>query len=469
LAALAILLILPIGADGFVATSAGAGGRSPPLRTAPTGAPLGRYAFTSVTVVPMDRERSLDRHTVVVESGRITAVGPDGTLPLPADATVIDGTDHWLMPGLVDFHTHERALRDWPDDVAGNFLMYLANGVTSIVNMGDFTGAMIPVSRAVRAGELAGPEVYVGQFVRGPRDGGTPIVSTPDDARAVARRARTEGYDFLKVYDGISRESFDALAAEGRALRLPILGHVVREAGLAHTLAHGQVMVVHTVSLLPVAFQGSTSPDRIPPVASMFLEAGAALGATLYVNEVITGFGLDGLAGADQYARVLRQEGVEYMDDAAVRAWKTMLEQRADIRQARDRRAGLAFMQVVVKAFHDAGVPVLLGSDEIGIPGVVPGFSVHGELRQLREAGLTPFQALATGTRVAGQFIRRHLRPEELIGVIAAGARADLVLLRANPLADVGAFRKPAGVMAAGRWYPGGRLEYQLDSLRTTR
>jgi imidazolonepropionase-like amidohydrolase len=117
---------------------------------------------------------------------------------------------------------------------------------------------------------------------------------------------------------------------------------------------------------------------------------------------------------------------------------------------------------------HEAGVPLVLGTDVIGIPGVVPGFSLHAEFAELRAAGLSPYVVLAAGTRNAGVLLRK-MRPAEQVGVIAVGWRADLVLLDGNPLNDLETLRRPVAVVAAGRVYPGSWLTAQLVRLREER
>jgi imidazolonepropionase-like amidohydrolase len=400
--------------------------------------------------------------TVLVEGDRITAIGRD--LPVPAGATAIDGRGLWLMPGLVDAHTHERALPDFPDDVAGNLAMYLANGVTTIVNMGDFTGAMLGVRAAVRGGALAGPDVYVGQFVRGVSDGGTSaaIVTDAASARALVRRAREQGYDFLKLYDGVPAAAFEATLAEAREAGLAVTGHAVASVGLGQGLRSGQAMAAHAASFLAGNGGGAAATE-------LALSSGVFVTSTLFVYDLIAEFGLDALAGADSFARVLAQDGVAFMDAGSVAGWARMLQFRADIRAPVDRRSFNARLAEQVRAFDAAGVPVLLGTDTIGIPGVVPGFVIHAELSRLRAAGLSPWRALATGTRNAGAFLERHLHAAPPLGVVAAGARADLLLLDADPRADADTLRRPLAVVAGGRLYPRGALEGALTRLRTRR
>jgi len=418
-------------------------------------------AFTGVNVLPMDVERVLEAHTVVVEQGRVTALGRDGSVALPDGVRVVAADGAWLMPGLIDAHTHERALPDWPDDIAGNLVMSLANGVTTIVNMGDVTGAVVPLRDAVRTGTLAGPSIVVGHFVRGPSDGGSSgtVVVGAEDARALVRRARATGYDFLKVYSGVPLAAWTALAPEAQAVGLAIGGHVMQPVGLERALAEGQVLVSHSTSF-PFPGNDPTTAVRLA------LAHGTVIDPTLFVQELIVGFGLDALAGRSPGERFRAQQGVEFMDDAMLAAWERMLAFRGDIRAPVDGRAAFAAQMALVKALDDAGVPLVLGTDTLGIPGVVPGFAIHGELRLRREAGIPAWRALLAGTRTAGDYLRRHAGAREALGVVEVGARADLLLLDADPRVDPDTLRRPVGVMAAGRYYSREWLQAELERLR---
>ena len=122
---------------------------------------------------------------------------------------------------------------------------------------------------------------------------------------------------------------------------------------------------------------------------------------------------------------------------------------------------GLEFQKKLVKAFVDAGVPVLAGTDA-GIPIVVPGFSLHLELVELVEAGMTPYQALAAATTGAAKL----LGIQDTTGTIAPGVRADLILLKANPLEDIRNTQRRAGVVVNGRWMDEKTVNEMLEELR---
>ncbi|WP_407353774.1 hypothetical protein [Luteimonas sp. R10] len=129
-----------------------------------------------------------------------------------------------------------------------------------------------------------------------------------------------------------------------------------------------------------------------------------------------------------------------------------------------DRR--VAFLSRFVRAMNDAGVPLLSGTDAQDIPGLVAGFALHRNLEALAGAGLSRYDALATATRVPGEFIRRHRPDLPPFGIVAEGARADLLLVAANPLDDLAPLSRPMGVMADGRWYPADDLAERMEQVR---
>lgn len=463
------LAIDALGARTLRFTSPGLTAASHPLGIVvapPQAGGLGPWAILHASVLPMTGGGPLVDHTVVVEGGLITGFGPDGQVTIPANATIIDGAGRWITPGLVDFHAHERGFPAWPDDVEGNFVMYLANGVTTIVNMGDFTGGLLPWRDRVRAGTAAGPDAWVSQIVRGPADGGTPVVTNAASALQVVQQARTAGYDFLKVYSAVPAEAFTALVDGGRAEGLAVTGHA-SPIGIRHAIANGQVMVAHTLEFQSVTGNGSAA--ALAALAREVATSGTTVTPTLHVFDVIREFGLDVLAGRDPNDRIGSYAGAEYMDDAALTTWRSVLAQRSDIRTAVDRTPILDLARRLTLAFHQAGVPLLLGSDNIGIPAVVPGFSVQAELHLLAGTGIPAQEVLEIATRNAGRFINQHFNAPHPVGIIAQGARADLVLLDRDPRTDFQAYQVPVGVMAGGRWYSHAWLRDQLDRLRYAR
>lgn len=423
-----------------------------------TGAPIQIAAFIHVNVVPMTQDQVLRDQTVLVEKGRIAFIGRG--IAIPEGAEVIEGNGRFLLPGLADMHSHS--------DTREDLKVYLANGVTTILNMGGASaGFMDSIRPGANRGALPGPHVYAAFRVDGSPQYNNFFVTTPDEARAIVRIAKTNGYDFIKVYNDLSPECFEALIEEGKALHVPIVGHGVTAVGLRKQLDAGQVMVAHTEEFLYTVFYGpgdipeagAPDPSKIPDAINFVLRDKAFVTADLNTYATIARqWGKPAVAAA-----YLHSPDVRYLGPSDRILWA-----REDYKKRRgslDARA--AFLQRFTKAMSDAGVPLIAGTDAPSIPGLVAGFSLHDDLKALTEAGLTPYQALATATRTPGEFIRQSLGEQVPFGTVTVGARADLVLSQENPLANLATLRRPIGVMAAGRWYSAKELSGLLQSVAT--
>ncbi len=428
-----------------------------PLRAdAPSKDAVVTTAFVHVNVLPMDAEHVLRDQTVIVENGRITAIGPE--LRVPPKARVVDGHGTaFLSPGLADMHTHA--------DTRNDLAVYLANGVTTVLNMGEASPGFIARDRRrANAGEIPGPHVYAAFMVDGSPQYGHFVVTTGEEARALVRLARTNGYDFIKVYNNLSPECFEALADEGKRRHMPIVGHGVTAVGLERQLDAGQVLVAHTEEFMYTTF---ADPDAPPDAAP---DAAAIPRAIEFVRRdraFVT-------ADLNTYATIARQWGrpdvvgqflhmrqTRYLSPDRRIAWKN--EGYARRKGSLDAR--LTFLKRFTRELADAGIPLVTGTDAPAIPGLVPGLSLHDDLRALEDAGLSRYQALAAATRTSGEFIARSIDDAVPFGTIEPGRRADLVLSAANPLDDLATLREPLGVMANGRWYPKEELDALLENV----
>lgn len=415
--------------------------------------PPARIAFINANIVPMDRERVLRGQTVLVENGRIAAVGP--RLAIPAGTRRIDARGMWLSPGLADLHTHVQTR----DDLA----IYLSYGVTTVLHMGEASNAFAGRTRiAANDGAIPAPHIYTALAVDGSPRFGHLVVTTAEEARAAVLLARANGYAFIKVYNNLSPECFAAVIAAGRELGVPVIGHtVLAMGGLERQLAAGQLLVAHAEEFIysyfftPDADSGQRVPpdDAIPGAVAMVKRHGAFVTADLAT-----------------YGAIAEQWGKPEVVQSFLASPETRLlspRYRLDWANAGyDRRTGslaprAAFFVRLVKALADGGVPLVAGTDTPTIPGLFIGDSLHRNLALLEAAGLTRYQILAIATRNAGALLARARPGEPQFGTIAPDARADLILTRANPLDDLATLRQPAGVMAHGVW----RDRAELDAL----
>jgi imidazolonepropionase-like amidohydrolase len=436
--AVAICTTAPAHADG---------GSAPPPLT----------AFVHVNVVTMDDPQVLRDRTVLVKDGTIAAIGT--ALPVPAGAAIVDGGGSaYLSPGLADMHTHSTTKRD--------MAVYLANGVTTVLNMGDATPEFVgQVRPAIERGRLPGPRVVVAWRVDGSQRYGNVMVTSADEARALVRLAKTNGYAFIKVYNDLSKEAFDAFIDEGRILHVPVVGHGVTSVGILKQLAAGQVLVAHTEEFL---YTGFTQP----PAA--YLNQAPADAEIPAMVRTVRATGAYVTADLNTYATIARQWGKPDVLAAMLAAPTTRYvspDRRLDwrgedyVRRHGSLDARLAFLGRFTKALADGGVPLVVGTDAPSIPGIAPGFSVHDDLDRLVAAGLTRRQALAAATRTPGEFLSKYVPGAQPAGVLRVGDRADMILSADNPLDDLGTLRKPLGVMAAGRWHARPELDALLDTV----
>lgn len=413
--------------------------------------------FEHVNVVPMDRERVLRDQSVLVEGGTIRAIA--GHLAVPADAHVIDGHGTaFLSPGLADMHVHSTTSRD--------MVLFLANGVTTVLNMGgatyEFVDQVVP---RLNSGTRAGPHTYLALRVDGTPEFGQLVVTSPAQARAVVGLARTNGYDFIKAYDNLSPEVFQAFVDEGKRQGLPVVGHSVSRVGIERQLAEGQLLVAHAEEYLYSVFfpAGADVGNRAPRLEQI----PAAVAFTKHDGAFVT-------ADLNTYATIARQWGhpevvkafmamptTRYLDPDDRIAWRAGgYETRSGSLDAR-----LAFLGKFIKALDDAGVPLVTGTDTPSLPGLVPGFSLHQDLHALEQAGLSRFEVLSAATRLPGQLIATAKPGAQHFGTVTVGNRADLVLSAANPLDDLSTLEHPLGVMAAGHWHGAADLAALLEGV----
>lgn len=401
------------------------------------------FAFVHVNVVPMDSERVLKDQTVIVEYGIVKTIGT--LVPIPQNARMIDGGGKlFLSPGLADMHTHSQSRED--------LAIYLANGVTTVLNMGGASSQFLTHIRSTaNEGRIPAPHVYIAFRVDGTPQYGEFIVTTAEEARALVHFAKTNGYDFIKVYNNLSPECFYALVDEGKREHMAVVGHGITLVGLKQQLAAGQVMAAHSEEFLYTVFSQNQSVNEIPAVIDFIKKDGAFVTADLNTYATI----------AKQWGKpevvkdFLEMPESKYVSPDTRLIW--MHEDYVHRQGTRDPQ--LKFLTEFTKAMADAGVKLIAGTDAPPIPGLVVGYSLHDDLATLERAGLSRYQVLSTATRVPGEFISRYVPGAKRFGTVTAGSCADLILSGENPLDDLNTLRNPLGVMVQGKWYARDDLE----------
>ncbi len=390
----------------------------------------------------MTTDAILEHQTVVVEGDRITAVGPASAISPPPGALVVDGRGKFLMPGLVDAHVHLMEEADLPQ-----FLFY---GVTTVRNLMGSEGTL-RLKHAVAAGSVIGPRIITsGPLLSGPE---VPwpskvVPAGPAAARAEVRRQRYAGFDLIKVYDGLTADVYAAITDEAARLGMRVTGHIPSTVHLGGVLQTRQDLE-HTDKMVYDVWGHRLDAARIDSVAREIQDAGVFVTPTIASMQQLARIGSGG------FDSLLARPEARRVGTATLTFW---CEVSSRLRGSRVPGAGVQFnpwtdfqMQVIA-GLHRARVPLLAGTDYPNAM-LAAGSGLLEEVRALHAIGLTRFEALAAATVSTATAI-----DDSTSGVIARGARADLILLPGNPLTDLRVLDENDGVMAAGKWYPASEL-----------
>lgn len=410
----------------------------------------GPVAFIHVTVVPMDEERALEDHTVVVHGERIVAVGPAAEVQVPEGATVVDGTGRWLIPGLAEMHGHIPPPGAPRQHVENVLFLYIANGITTVRGVLGAPG-QLELKAEASAGSIVSPTLYLA----GPSFSGN-SVSSPAQAARMVREEAEAGWDLLKIHPGLTRAEYDSVATAAKAAGIRFVGHVPEEVGLAHALEMGQETIEHLDGYVEYldGGEGPVDPARLAEAVERTREAGAAVVPTMALWETL--YGIHPLETLTAYPEL------RYMPPDMVAAWsESYREGLADPElDPVESRTVIENRTRILAALHEGGVTVLMGTDSPQVFSV-PGFSLHRELTRMAAAGMSPYEILVSGTRSVGAYFAN----EDEFGRVAQGQRADLVLLAADPLQDVASLSRIEGVMVRGRWHPRTEIDERLAAI----
>ena len=432
-------------------------------------------AIVGANVIPMDSTRVLVDQTLLIDSGRIVAMGPSREVNASGARQVVDAGGDYVVPGLADMHVHLSSEKD--------LVLYVANGVTLVRNMWG-SPAHLDYRKRVEAGELLGPTIVTaGPLVDGdpPIWDGSAVARTPEEGRRIVREQQAAGYDFIKVYSRLDPATFEAILDEAHKRGIPAAGHVPDVVPLEQALRAGMASIEHLTGFsqatagkaAPHDFAEATAlarrveagevpwsdvydPARLAAVVQLAASSGTWQVPTLIVNERIR-------TSRRQARALLERPEVRFMSPTTVASWNPDTDFR--LRGITDEQ--LEATQIFsrerlheVAALHAAGVRILAGTDAPN-PHVLYGFSLHEELALLHEAGLSRFDALVAATRGPAEF----LGLADVFGTVQVGRRADLVLAEGNPLDDLSVLKNPVGVVLRGAWHPRAELQADLEEV----
>ena len=439
-------------------------------------------AFVGVNVIPMDRERVLQNQTVVVRDGVIAEIGDAKKIKVPKDAVRVDGKGKYLIPGLVDMHTHLLSDSDeFPDSIAPDELrVMVAHGVTTVRFMIG-TPELLALRARSAKGEIAAPTIYVASpHLTGREQGNNFVVNTPDEAREAVRKSKAAGYDFIKITTFIKAEVYEAAVDEAAKQNIRVVGHAdSRFVGVERAWKAKQ-QIEHLDGYLEMLLRddapmkGSISdlyiynPDnwksfdyidenKIAEIARKTVAANPYADPTQHFMK--NSFGV---ARSEESIRA--QPDFKFYPHKVQQQWLDFYKKNRMLNtiSLAQRARWIEIRNKMIKAIHDAGGKIMAGSDTPEFL-YLYGFSQHRELKALADAGLSNYAVLAAGTRNAHEFFGSI----DKVGTIEKGKGADLILLNANPIDNILATENRAGVMLKGKWYTQSELNGWLDAAAT--
>lgn len=409
------------------------------------------FAFTGVNVISLkeDTEILFDQ-TVLIKDGLIKSISPSKNVIVAETTPQVDGGGTaYLMPGLVDSHTHINKENDL-------FLMplFLTNGVTTIFNMSG-TRETLKIRDQVASGEVLGPTIYTA----GPMFQ-LPGVTTPEDAERVFNEQVEAGYDFIKIYGDLRPEAHQAVGRLGKNTPgIAVVGHAPRNLPFESVLENEQTMLAHLEEIIYTKFN-DRNLEEVPEFARQIAET-----SDLYITATLVTFSyiVEQWGRPDVVEKYLESERSIYLTPALLKEW-TELNRYTNRDPEQVPTENLEFQKKVIFELYQAGVPLLSGTDT-PLPMVYPGFSLLEELEIFHDAGIPEAEILKIASWNAGSFFREHVKADVFFGAVLPEYRADLLLLEKNPLEDLENLKNPAGVMVRGQWFSREDLTKMLETM----
>lgn len=419
-------------------------------------------AFVDVTVIPMDRERTLEHQAVVVSNGRIVAVGPVASTQIPRGAARIDGRGKFLIPGLVEMHAHFAPGGESITEPSGRQLaLYMVTGFTTVRGLNGASSARALRDR-IASDSLIGPRLIVGS----PSVNGHSAHSVAEVVSLV-EQAKRDRYDLIKTHGQFpSSDYYDSLVVAAKRAGLPLVGHVTPEYGLARAIAAHQQIEHLDGYIAAVMADGIQAPGgqlladanllthvdnaKVKAVAEKTAKEGIWNDPTISLFETI--------ASDETASELLARPEMQFATEAEKKQFTAQKTGVLANVPADGRARFIEVRRQLLRALHDAGAKLMTGSDSPQFF-QLPGYGTIREIESFVRAGLSPYAALEAATRNPAEYLGTLADA----GTVAAGKRADLVLLDANPLVDISNIRRLAGVMFKGHWMD----KPALDSLKT--
>lgn len=410
------------------------------------------YIIQNVSILTMKDSELIKSQSVLIENGIIQKIGTDIQ---NQNAMIIDGTGKFLMPGLTDMHVH---LFEWHPLKNTWMLLLLINGVTSVRDMCGEPGKL-QLRDKIKRNEILAPNFYQsGPIINGVKDNGLfAHASSPEQGREIVTGQKKLGYDFIKVYDGLTKEVYEAIADEAQKQGMLMDGHLPDQITLEDAIKSKHNSVEHLNGYFEWKDHqvSINAPDNY---ASLTANSGLWNCPTLY-NHYMQG-SRKGVAEMFSYA-----ETSGLVPSAWTEMWKKRISNNSkETMEIVDKfgESNFETLKKFVLNLYNLKAKLIAGTDAGNLPLLIPGYSLHQELKIMSEIGIPTYEVLKMTTINAALAMNK----ETEFGTVEVGKRADLLLLNSNPLNKIENLQDKSGLMIRGIWLSDEEIKKMTDKVK---
>lgn len=409
----------------------------------------GSYVIRNTSLLTMVDSVIIPDQDILIEQGIIRAIGKD--LIQTGDAIEIDGFGKYVMPGLTDMHVHLFANHPMHNTW---MMLLLLNGVTTVRDMNGEPQKLTERDR-IRRNEIFGPYLYQGgPIITGATENYMVFADTPETGRDIVIRQKVEGYDFIKVHDKLNKATYEAIVAEALNQHLDVVGHVPDEITLSDALFFGQRTIEHLTGYIEWKNNMQVTLTVSPGYAQTTANSDVWNCPTLFNHQMNI--------SREKVLLKLQDGQVKFIPSSLLARWKKPLTK---VNKAYDELSSTNFntLKEIVLTLYKADAKLIAGTDAGNLFFLVPGFSLHEELKVMNEIGIPVFDVLKMATKNAAIAMNK----ENEFGTIVKGARADFLVLNQDPLKSIDHLQDKHGVMVRGAWISKDELTRLETGIRT--